>query len=160
LVRVSSRARDTPPTRRDTARGAAQRNIRRQPLWGTTERHGPASVREGMFALDREGRLTYMDPTAEELLGWRQEELRGCSMHEAIHGHRQGGSRHPIAECPLRAVLADGKPIRAGGDVLSRKDRTLLPVAYTAGPIVTDEGIEGLVVVFRRTQARRATPPL
>jgi PAS domain S-box-containing protein len=109
-----------------------------------------------MFALDRAGRLTYMDPAAERLLGWRQDELWGRSMHGAIHGHHNARTRHSSQECPLWAVLADGHPIRDGQDVFIRKDDAALPVAYTAGAIVTDDGIEGVVVLFRRLRTSGA----
>ena len=37
------------------------------------------SVGEGLFTLDTEGRVTYMNPAAEQLLGWSCEELDGTS---------------------------------------------------------------------------------
>jgi PAS domain S-box-containing protein len=109
---------------------------------------------EGIFALDREGRLVYMNATAEALLGWRQRELCGRLMHAVIHDRQADSSPHAIEECPLRAVLARGTPVRVAHDVFSCKNGELLPVSYSAGPIVTDEGIQGLVVVFRDIRHR------
>jgi PAS domain S-box-containing protein len=109
---------------------------------------------EGIFALDRKGRVVYMNATAEELLGWRQRELRGRVMHQVIHDRQAHSSPHAIEECPLRAVLAQGTPVWVAHDVFSCKNGKLLPVAYSAGPIVTDHGIQGLVVVFNRHQTQ------
>ncbi len=58
-----------------------------------TERHEAERFRaavmdtmvEGLYALDDQGRVTFMNSAASKLLGWSEEELRGKSMHEAIH---------------------------------------------------------------------------
>ncbi len=65
------------------------------------------SMAEGMFAIDPEGCLTYMNHAAEQMLGWKQEELKGRLMHEAIHSVRKDGSAYPVEECPLVKVGRD-----------------------------------------------------
>ena len=50
---------------------------------------------EGLYTLDGEGRLTFMNSAASRILGWSEEELRGKDMHAAIHFQHADGSPHP-----------------------------------------------------------------
>lgn len=58
------------------------------------------SMGEGLFAMDAEGLLTYLNPTAERLLGWKSEELLGRRIHDHIHNRRPDGSPFPPASAP------------------------------------------------------------
>ena len=112
------------------------------------------SMAEGMFALDGDGRLTFMNRAAEQLLGWTQDELGDRTMHEATHYQRADGSPLPVEDCPLTSVRAGGPAVRVDDDVFTCKNGELLPVAYTAAPIVAGDG-RGLVVVFNDITLRK-----
>jgi PAS domain S-box-containing protein len=112
------------------------------------------SMTEGMYAVDQAGRVTLLNRAAEQLLGWSEHELRGRSAHEAFHYQREDGSPFPIADCPLTLAREAGTEIFADEDVFTRRDGELLPVAYTAAPIIT-AGVEGSVVVFRDISSRK-----
>ena len=43
------------------------------------------SLGEGVYALDREGRVTLVNLAAEQMLGWTEAELLGRVMHDIIH---------------------------------------------------------------------------
>ncbi|HET9718857.1 MAG TPA: EAL domain-containing protein [Solirubrobacteraceae bacterium] len=103
---------------------------------------------EGMFALDAEGRLTYMNQAAEQLLGWGEDELRGKLMHEMIHSVRPDGSVYRPEDCPLMSAGRTGAPVKVEDDVFVMRDGALLPVAYSSSPVFLAEG-GGAVVVFR-----------
>ncbi len=64
---------------------------------------------EGLYALDGEGRLTFMNSAASKILGWSEEELRGKDMHAAIHFQNADGSPHPQADCELLKVRTEGR---------------------------------------------------
>ncbi len=112
------------------------------------------SMAEGMFALDGDGRLTYMNRAAEQLLGWTREELADRSVHEVTHYQHADGSPFPVEDCPLTNVRAGGPAVRVDDDVFTCKNGELLPVAYTAAPIVAGDG-KGLVVVFSDITLRK-----
>ena len=112
------------------------------------------SMAEGMFALDGEGRVTYMNRAAGQLLGFSEEELAGRSMHEVTHCQHADGSAFPVEDCPLTSVRAGGPAIRIDDDVFTRQNGALLPVAYSAAPL-TAGASRGLVVVFHDISARR-----
>jgi PAS domain S-box-containing protein len=117
------------------------------------------SMGEGMFTLDTDGRVTYMNETAEKLLGWPLAELKGCVMHEIAHSRRPDGSKLPAEECPILQARR-GETVRIEDDLFIRRDGCQLPVAYTAAPFETEDGVEGCVVVFRdisESKAREAS---
>lgn len=113
------------------------------------------SMAEGMFALNREGRVTFMNQAAERLLGWTKDELATRSMHETTHYQRDDGSFHPAADSLLLGALRTGTTIQVDDDAFTRRDGRLLPVTYSAAPISIDGQVRGIVVVFGDVTARR-----
>ena len=114
------------------------------------------SMAEGMFALNTDGRVTYMNQGAEKLLGWRKEELATRSIHDTIHYQHEDGSPYLEADCPLIGVLTTGTTVHVEDDAFTCRDGVLLPVAYSAAPITIDDHVQGVVVVFGDVSARRA----
>jgi PAS domain S-box-containing protein len=114
------------------------------------------SMAEGMFAMNRAGQVTYINKSAEKLLGWTKEELGSRSIHETIHYQHQDGSSYPAMDCPLACALNTGATVRVEDDTFTRRDGRLLPVAYSAAPIALDDDDRGIVVVFVDMSARRA----
>src|SRR5688572_25014590 len=53
------------------------------------------SIADGIYAVDERGRLTYLNPAAERMLGWRADEILGHDMHETVHYQRADGSEFP-----------------------------------------------------------------
>ena len=102
---------------------------------------------EGLFLLDRDGRVTFANPAAEKLLGWTASELRGAVLHERIHYQHADGTPWPRQECPLEQVLATSKAVCAHETTYFRKDGTPVPVSNSVAPIVREGRVEGIVVV-------------
>ncbi len=114
------------------------------------------SLGEGLYTLDREGRVTYMNPMAERLLGWTRAELAGKVMHDVIHYQRPDGTPFPREECTgLMEALRSHQRFRADDDVFIRKDGTKLPVAYSTAPIMVSGNPVGVVVAFRDMTAQQ-----
>ena len=114
-----------------------------------------SSVAEGLYALDPEGCVTFMNPAAEQLLGWTAQELRGAPMHEAIHFQRADGNPLPAPECPLLAVSQAGVTLHADDDVFTRRDGAMFPVEYTAAPILLHGQVAGTVLTFHDVTERK-----
>jgi PAS domain S-box-containing protein len=111
---------------------------------------------EGLYALDDQGRLTFMNSAASKLLGWSEEELRGKPMHAAIHFQHADGSPYADDECELLKVRVQGRSVRMVHDAFTRKDGTIFPVAYSAAPLMSGTHVRGVVVVFRDTSVEHA----
>lgn len=112
-------------------------------------------IGDGVYVLDAQGKLVYMNPAAEGMLGWKTADLRGKPMHDAVHYLTADGSRRQAAECRLLTVLTTGVVVRDDDDVFVRADGSFLPVAYTSAPLMVEGRIEGAVLVFRDITAEK-----
>ncbi|HKW20497.1 MAG TPA: PAS domain S-box protein, partial [Ktedonobacterales bacterium] len=110
---------------------------------------------EGAYALDSHGRVTFMNPAAERMLGWTEDELRGREMHPTIHFQHADGTPYPKEECPLLQVLRSGAVTTVDDDIFTRKDGSMFSVAYVSSPIVIDGEIIGAVLAFHDISAQK-----
>lgn len=111
---------------------------------------------EGLYTLDAAGRVTLVNPAAERMLGWSEAELLGKDMHETIHFQRADGTPYPREECPLLRVIQTGTVEQIEDDVFTRRDGSLLPVAYVSSRIVTHGEVAGAVLAFHDISAHKA----
>jgi PAS domain S-box-containing protein len=110
------------------------------------------NMAEGLYAVDHEGRLAFMNTAASRMLGWDEEELRGRSMHETIHFQRADGSPYPLEDCEgCRRAPLEGRTVRTMEDAYTRRDGSIFPVASSVAPLLSGTSIRGAVVVFRDT---------
>lgn len=115
-----------------------------------------AATAHGIFGIDADGHVTFVNPAAAEMLGYKTEELLGASQHETVHYLRPDGSPFPREECAIYSVLRDGHTRSGDDEVFVRKDGTVIPIAFTSQPIVEEGKITGAVVVFFDQTERRA----
>jgi PAS domain S-box-containing protein len=107
-------------------------------------------ITDGVIGMDLNGSITFENPAAAAMLGWAPAELIGRAAHEAVHHSRPDGSPRAESECPTHWTLADGRVRHANDDVFWCKDGGSVRVAYTAAPMVDEQGrIAGVVVTFR-----------
>ncbi len=111
---------------------------------------------EGLIVQDKEGKLVYMNHTAERLLQWKFGELQGKFVHDYIHSHPEYQEFFYKAEdCPIIKVASTGSPYSVEEDYFVRKDGSLLPVAYIASPLRRADETIGVVVSFRDISERK-----
>jgi diguanylate cyclase (GGDEF)-like protein/PAS domain S-box-containing protein len=104
-----------------------------------------ASVGEGLYAIDRDGRLTFMNPAASEILGWRPEDLASGPAERRFAGEAAAG--------PASRAMRQGSRIAAHAELVARDGRRV-PVDFVASPLLLDGGAGGAVVVFRDISER------
>ena len=104
---------------------------------------------EGIYGVDSEGRTTFLNPIAEELLGWSKEDLFGKNIHTTIHHSHSSGDAYHSVDCPIYAAFCDGEVHRVVDEVFWRRDGTSFPVEYTSTPIKDNGHLVGAVVIFR-----------
>jgi len=114
------------------------------------------SMGEGLYTVDTEGRVTFINAAAERAFGWESGELLGRRMHDATHYRRPDGTPFPASECAGLRVLRDGVTLSDHEDAFIRKDGTFFPVVYSSSRIVSDGKVTGLAVVFRDVTRERA----
>ncbi len=114
------------------------------------------SAGEGIYGLDLNGRCTFVNPAALELLGFTAAELVGQFAHSLFHHTKPDGSPYPEEECPIQAARERGATYRVT-DLFWRKDGSSFPVDVVSTPIVEAGKITGAVVAFSDiTERRRA----
>lgn len=114
------------------------------------------SLAEGVYGIDREGRITFVNMAATELTGYEPSESLRRVSHDLIHSIRPDGSPYPRSECPIYNVMKDGDPRVVRDEVFLRKDGTTIPIEYRARPTRDDRGmITGAVVSFRDIAVER-----
>ena len=113
------------------------------------------SAGEGIYGLDVQGRVTFINPAGAQLLGYRTEELLGKPMHETMHHTQEDGTFYPRNLCPLHGDFLRGQSHSGEDELLWRKDGTSFPVEYISTPIQEQEKIVGAVVSFLDITLRR-----
>jgi PAS domain S-box-containing protein len=114
-----------------------------------------ANMGEGLLTTDAQGLVTYMNPAAESLFGWKSAELLGRRMHDVTHYRHPDGRPFPIEDCPGFQVLHEGKVLKDCDDVFIRRNGSFFPVVYSSAPLVTEGKVAGRVVVFRDVTDRK-----
>ncbi len=107
------------------------------------------SAYDGICGVDTQGRTTFVNPAALELLGYREEEILGARLHDLIHQSRADGSPHPFEECPVCKTIADGKARDVDKDEFCCKDGNRIEVEYRVAPLLMDEQVNGALLVFQ-----------
>ena len=104
---------------------------------------------EGLYTVDQDGCVTFMNPSAERLFGWSSSEIVGRKMHDVTHHHHRDGTPYPAEDCAGLQVLRQGKTLTDHADVFIRKDGSFFDVVYSSAPLRSGNRVIGLVVVFR-----------
>lgn len=106
------------------------------------------TIGEGLYQVDGDGRLVYLNPAGEKLLGYKAEDILGQSAHDLLHTGMKDG-KSCADDCPLLLVTSQGGVRNNSNDWLRRKDGSLITVEYTSSPLFQYGAIHGAVVVFR-----------
>ena len=121
------------------------------------------STGDGIYGLDKDGRCTFMNHAAAEMLGYEPKECLGKSMHDLVHAKRPDGSPYPKETCPVYRVFQTGRGQRSDKETLFRRDGTSFQIEGSAYPIVVNGSTEGIVVSIKdisdRKQADAACAP-
>jgi diguanylate cyclase (GGDEF)-like protein/PAS domain S-box-containing protein len=113
-------------------------------------------IGDGVIATDAVGRVTHLNPVAENLTGWKESEALGRPMDEVFHIINEK-TREPV-ENPVTKVLKVGTVVGlANHTLLISRDGTERPIADSGAPIRNENNqITGVVLVFRdQTEERR-----
>jgi PAS domain S-box-containing protein len=113
------------------------------------------SIGDAVIATDAAGRVSFVNPIAEQLLGYRAEQTVGRPLRNVFNIVNEL-TREPV-ENPVERVLRDGKIVgMANHTLLVRPDGTSIPIDDSAAPIQDGQGsIVGVVLVFRDVSEQR-----
>ncbi len=114
------------------------------------------AIGDAVLVTDPQGLITRLNPVAEQLTGWRQEEALGRPVLEVFH-IVNAETREP-AEHPVGRVLREGIVVGlANHTTLIARDGTEYQIADSAAPIRDAHGqIIGVIMVFQDVTERYA----
>ncbi|MCK6685371.1 MAG: response regulator [Thermoanaerobaculia bacterium] len=114
-----------------------------------------SSITEGIFGLDTEGRITFVNPAGCRLLGYEPQEMIGLPSHATFHHSRADGSPFPPEECAMGRAFREGKASVVEDEVFWTRDGSSFPAEYSATPILRDGAVIGAVISFRNITERK-----
>jgi PAS domain S-box-containing protein len=113
------------------------------------------SIGDAVIATDIQGRVSFMNPIAEHLTGWRLADARGRPCVDVFKIINE--ISRTTVESPVTRVLADGVIVGlANHTLLIAADGTERPIDDSGAPIRNRSGrVVGVVLVFRDVSERR-----
>jgi PAS domain S-box-containing protein len=113
------------------------------------------SAGEGIYGINLEGRITFVNPAAARMLGWEVEALLGQRIQDIVcHTMRDGTPCSP-GTCTMLVACREGVVHHAPEDVFWRHDGTSFLVEYISTPIREHDETVGAVVIFRDLTERK-----
>jgi len=113
------------------------------------------SVGEGIYGIDLEGRLMFINEAAGQILGYTPDQLTGRDVHELIHHSHADGTPYSRTSSPIFQAMRNRQQIRMRDEVFWRKDGAAIPVEYSASPLIENGRVSGMVVAFQDVTERR-----
>ncbi len=90
-------------------------------------------VGQALIVVDRNGNLSWMNPEAERVLGWSEDELRGRNLHRLVHVTSDGKVLHE-GECPTMSTLRTGLRHHSEQSLFRTRQSEILTVRLTVTP--------------------------
>ncbi|TMP38292.1 Fis family transcriptional regulator [Pseudoalteromonas citrea] len=115
------------------------------------------SVGEGIYGFDLSGNAVFVNPAAERMTGWTEDDLLGKKIHQYHHHSHADGSPYPADECQIYCTMFDGKHRHITDEVFWRKDGSCFAVEYTSTPVYKDGALIGAVAIFRDVSQQHDT---
>lgn len=112
-----------------------------------------SSLGAGLYVTETSGKVSFINPEAERLLGWTAREVLGKALHVLIHPADQHGGRLPLEECPIINVVKTGIPFFSRREMFVRKDGAALPVSVISAPLLEAGKIVAAVTSFQDISA-------
>ena len=113
-----------------------------------------ASIGDGVIVTDASGRVTFLNPVAEQLTGWSSTEARNAPFAEVfriVNEYTGAPVDHPVT----KVVESGGIVGLANHTVLISRDGRRIPIDDSGAPIRYKGALIGIVVVFRDVTERR-----
>lgn len=128
--------------------------VRDQRTWFQT---ALCSIGDSVIATSADARIVFMNPAAEAITGWTQQQAAGKVLHEVFKIVNEATRK--IAENPVTKAIRQGAIIGlANHTVLIARDGKEYVIDTSAAPILDEwnEEIIGVVMVFHNITERRA----
>ncbi len=106
------------------------------------------SIGDGALTTDEFGRITRINPTAQTILGYSEEEILGKWLPKMLIAYNEEGHPVPLTDRPVTRAFMTGQ-IVSERLWYRNKDGSMVPVAVTISPIIVQGQPNGCIEVFR-----------
>ena len=113
------------------------------------------SAGEGIYGVDVDGRITFVNPAMAHMVGWEPEELLGQEAHTLFHHAHANGSTHPLEACAIWLSTQQERVFRDDEDIYWHKDGHPILIDYTSTSIWEQGQVMGSVMVVRDVTQRK-----
>ncbi len=104
---------------------------------------------DAVLVIDRDNKVVLVNPAAEFLTGWEQEDARGRNCHEVLYGSESVPGVCPGPECAISRMFSGEHVAYSEDEIVTRSGRRI-PVGGTFAPIVAPDGrIDNVVAIYR-----------
>jgi diguanylate cyclase (GGDEF)-like protein/PAS domain S-box-containing protein len=112
------------------------------------------SIGEGVIATDKSGNITFMNPVAEKLTGWRQEESINKPLTSVLHMVDEENSKLVRVSIPELLSQNLRNPVNGNVQIVNYEDK--VPIELSSA-IIKDskDSISGLVLVLHDLTERK-----
>jgi len=113
------------------------------------------SAGDGIFGIDIQGAISFINSAAARLTGWPAGELIGKPVSTILHQIRINRSAPSPDDLFTGAAFIDGTVQIGDADEFKARDGRTFPVEYTSTQVHEGENLLGSVIVFRDVTDRR-----
>ncbi|HEY4900273.1 MAG TPA: PAS domain S-box protein [Terriglobales bacterium] len=110
---------------------------------------------DGLFMLDAEARVTFMNAAAERMFGYTMPELQGKVLHDVCHCKDRDGAPLPSSQCAIAQACISGQSLQGHEDVHYRKNGTAVDVSFSSAPMFEAGRLMGSVLLLRDITSRK-----
>jgi PAS domain S-box-containing protein len=113
------------------------------------------SISDAVIATDIKGKITFMNPKAEELCGWKAEESKGKSLDQVFKIIKEN-THKPVTHFVEKILKSNTCQDIKNHILLISKNGKHIPIEKSGAPIKNDDGaIFGVVIIFKDITERK-----
>jgi diguanylate cyclase (GGDEF)-like protein/PAS domain S-box-containing protein len=105
------------------------------------------SLGEGLYVLDNQSKIKYINPVACKILGYKKEELLGKNAHYLFHYH----SRNKFTEqkdCSILKKIQSDETYESDEEFFEKKNGNIIPIEINAKKLLHNDSYE-IISIFR-----------
>jgi diguanylate cyclase (GGDEF)-like protein/PAS domain S-box-containing protein len=113
------------------------------------------SADEGIFGLNKDGEIIFMNPAAIKMLGLDSAHIIGQPIFQVLRHTKANDTPYHHDEAPILAPLKNRTPSYVTNELFWRADGTNFAVDFRSSPIIDRGEVDGVVVSFNDVTERK-----